>query len=152
MAETATATPLELSLRAVPSCVRDVREAAAGAARELGMSKRVVEDIRLCVSEAVTNVVRHAYVGEVGVVNVRFERLGRGVLVVVRDFGSGWTTPGTRSRELGGFGWRLIRALADRTTVTSTSADGTRVAMSFGTRSPEVAPRPAAASAHASDP
>ena len=134
---TRAATPLEISLRAEASCVRDAREAVAEAARELGMSTHVVDDIRLCVSEAVANVVRHAYVDEIGNVHIRFERLGRGAVVVVRDFGSGSATSGTtRARNSGGFGWKIIQALADRYTVTSSSEEGTEVSMSFGTRSP----------------
>ena len=93
---TLVATPLELSLPAKSSCVRDAREAVADAAREVGLPKRVVDDIRLCVSEAVSNAVRHAYRVEPGEVHVQFRRLGRGVLVVVRDFGSGsWTSYAT---------------------------------------------------------
>ena len=134
---TRTATPLEISLRAEPSCVRDAREAVAEAARELGLPKHAVDDIRLCVSEAVANVVRHAYVGEIGDVHIRFERIGRGVVVVVRDFGSGSATPSaTSARDSGGFGWKIIQALTDRYTVTSPSEEGTEVSMSFGMRSP----------------
>jgi anti-sigma regulatory factor (Ser/Thr protein kinase) len=130
-------TPLRLSLRAEPSCVRYAREVVAEAVSELGMPRRVVSDVRLCVSEAVSNVVRHAYVGEVGDVHITSQRLGGGVLVVVRDFGSGAPTRrATRAHSSGGFGWPIIRALADRCTVRSTSKDGTEVTMSFGTRLP----------------
>jgi serine/threonine-protein kinase RsbW len=135
-------TPLRLSLRAEPSCIRYARDAVAEAVSEFGMPTRVVNDVRLCVSEAVSNAVRHAYVGEVGDVHIMFQRLGGGVLVVVRDFGSGApTTRGTHARSSGGFGWPIIRALADRCTVNSTSKDGTEVTMSFGTRVPATARR-----------
>jgi serine/threonine-protein kinase RsbW len=134
---TRAATPLEISLRAEPSSVRDAREAVAEAARQLGISTSVVDDIRLCVSEAVANVVRHAYVDEIGNVHIRFERLGRGVVVFVRDFGSGSATSSTtRARSSGGFGWKIIQALTDRYTVTTSSEKGTEVSMSFGTRPP----------------
>ena len=135
-------TPLRLSLRAEPSCVRYAREAVAEAASELGMPRRLVNDVRLCVSEAVSNAVRHAYVGELGDVHITFQRLGGGVRVVVRDFGTGMPTRRrTRARSSGGFGWTIMRALADRCTVKSTSKDGTEVTMSFGTRLPAPAPR-----------
>jgi serine/threonine-protein kinase RsbW len=136
------AAPLDLSLRAVPPSIREAREAAAEAARKLDLSNMIVNNVRLCVSEAVTNVVRHAYVGEAGDVRITAERLEPGIRVVVRDSGSGTTTVHERDRrEVGGLGWKIVRALADRVTVTSSSERGTEVTMSFGTRADGRSPR-----------
>jgi hypothetical protein len=75
-------------------------------------------------------------------VHITFERLGRGVRVVVRDFGSGaGTIGGTSQRDIGGLGWKIVEALADRCTVKSSFAEGTEVSMSFGTLSPATATR-----------
>ncbi len=131
------ASRLELSLRAEPSSVRTAREALAEAALEVGLSESVVDDLRLCVSEAVTNVVRHAYSDGVGDVLVTLEAVGDGVLVVVRDFGLGSGTHFvSRPGDEGGFGWKIIRTLTDAYTITTPHEGGTEVAMSFGAQAP----------------
>jgi anti-sigma regulatory factor (Ser/Thr protein kinase) len=127
-----TGTPrLELRLQAEPSSARQAREAVAKAATSLGARPAVVDDIRLCVSEVVTNAVRHAYLGEPGEVVVSCDRFRGGVLVVVRDFGLGTTPHAPRRHGEGGFGWKIVQSLADRYTVRSTPEDGTEVWMSF---------------------
>src|SRR5262245_11167623 len=125
-------TTTRLELRATPEAVRQGREAVATAAVELGLSSTVVDDIRLCVSEALTNAVRHAYEDDAGTVAVSVERRGQGVLVVARDFGS-WTRADDRNRpESHGFGLKIIRVLADESSVEQTD-EGTVVSMAFGT-------------------
>jgi anti-sigma regulatory factor (Ser/Thr protein kinase) len=130
---TATTARLDLSLRADPSSVRAAREAVATMASVLGVSRDVVDDMRLCVSEAVTNAVRHAYPSEPGEVQVSCDRFGAGTLVVVRDFGLGATPPHSPQGPDGGFGWKIIEVLADGFSVTSSPEDGTEAWMSFGT-------------------
>ena len=61
MTRSTTTALLELWLPAIPSSIRDARVAAGEVVTELGGSERLVDDVRLCVSEAVTNAVRHAY-------------------------------------------------------------------------------------------
>ena len=65
---------MELSLPAVPASVRETRAEITAVLVELGVDERVRDDIRLCVSEAVTNVVRHAYPLEPGMVQVVLDR------------------------------------------------------------------------------
>lgn len=132
---TSTATRLELRLRAEPSSVRRARQAVAEVATRLGAPRDVVDDMRLCVSEIVTNVVRHAYPGTPpGDMQISCDRFRGGVLVVVRDFGLG-TTPSRAPPRAGdgGFGWKIVESLADRYAVMSSPEDGTEVWMSFGT-------------------
>ena len=52
---------LQLSLEARPENVAVVRQVLGGAAAALGMEGRAVDDLRLALSEACTNVVVHAY-------------------------------------------------------------------------------------------
>jgi anti-sigma regulatory factor (Ser/Thr protein kinase) len=139
---------IEMTLCADGPSIREAREAAATAAVDLGAGRDVVEDIRLCVSEIVSNVVRHAYPDGTGEVNLSVDRNGRGVLVVVRDFGVGTTMRRASDDHDGGFGWKIVRTLADRYAVVSTPEDGTEVWMSFGTISRAVRPRPRLRAAH----
>lgn len=131
-----TATYLELSLPAVPASVRRARVSVAEAAAELGASERVVEDVRLCVSEAVANVVRHAYGTRRGEVEVAVEREDGELNVVVHDDGRGLRSTRLR-RSVGGFGLEIIERLAGRSTITSTLGAGTEVRMTFSLGSAE---------------
>jgi anti-sigma regulatory factor (Ser/Thr protein kinase) len=118
---------LELSLPAIPSSVRVARGAVSEAITPF-VSDELADDVRLCVSEAVTNAVRHAYGpevadGEVGVLVVRLEDELR---VVVRDEGRGIDEPLAGE----GFGLQLIARVANRHTLHRGDI-GTTVSMSF---------------------
>ena len=123
-------TCLELSLPAVPQCVRPARHAVAEAVASLASTKRLVDDVRLCVSEAVTNVVRHAYGRRRGQVDIVVERDDGELTVVVRDAGVGMPPP-KRRHESGGFGLKIIDELAKESTISQTAEGGTEVAMVF---------------------
>ena len=93
-----------------------------------------LDDALLAVSEAVNNVVLHAYGDSPGPpqrVSVRIWVQGDTVEVVVADTGAGFTE-GDRAPATGlGAGLRLIEALADEARVLS-DAGGTVVMMRFG--------------------
>jgi serine/threonine-protein kinase RsbW len=90
-----------------------------------------IERIRLALTEACTNVVRHAYAGDAGMLDVGV-CLGRStVVVVVRDCGVGLTDEGTpRGESGGGLGLPLIDMLADRVEI-APRLPGTSVRMTF---------------------
>jgi anti-sigma regulatory factor (Ser/Thr protein kinase) len=114
-----------------PACVKEGREAVVDAVAALGVDERIHDDVRLCVSEAMTNAVRHAYGTGSGLVDVSVTRKERGAVVVVRDFGSGIVASGTGSD--GGFGLSIIATLTDQYALKSVSDVGTKVAMAFAT-------------------
>ena len=125
-----TATCLELVLPAVPVSVRRAREAVGEAVASAGGDHRLADDVRLCVSEAVSNVVRHAYAGgSRGEAEIVVEREDRTLKVVVRDTGKG-ATPAKRAKS-GGFGLKIIDKLASAYTFTSKPDAGTEVQMVF---------------------
>lgn len=85
-----------------PTVVRTLRSELVDYARLLGASEQTCDAIALAVSEALTNVVRHAYIGqEPGpiIVDARLERRGQ-LLVRVSDEGGG-PTPRADSPGLG---------------------------------------------------
>lgn len=86
--------------------------------------------IALAVSEAVANVVRHAYprTGAGGRVEVEAELEDRSIVVSVADGGAGLT--GQTERERNGMGLPVIGRMADGVTVVSDET-GTRVTMRF---------------------
>ena len=87
-----------------------------------------VYDLKLAVTEAATNVIRHAAVEKF---QVEYRVLFRAVEVVVVDRGGGFdvgsfkATPG----EHGGFGLAVIQSLVDEVAVDSTAEGGTRLRM-----------------------
>src|SRR5579875_3771460 len=102
----------ERSYDATPEAVGRVRADLAAFAAGHGMHARRIEDVRLAASEAVTNVVLHAYPARAGTVHVT-ARLADGALwISVRDFGVG-VRPSGAGRSGLGLGLALIGRLAD---------------------------------------
>jgi anti-sigma regulatory factor (Ser/Thr protein kinase) len=136
---TGSMTCLELSLPAVPQCIRQARLAVGDAVASLASRNGLVHDVRLCVSEAVTNVVRHAYNGRRGRVDIVVEREDDALRVVVRDSGVGIPPPSRRNGS-GGFGLKIIDELTRKSTISRASEGGTEVAMVFDLNGERAAP------------
>ncbi|MEA2181776.1 MAG: serine/threonine-protein kinase RsbW [Solirubrobacteraceae bacterium] len=98
-------------------------------ASDCGASQRQCEDIAVAVSEALSNVVKHAYVGRdaPGIVAIEASARGPALVVVVSDEGIG-----IRARESRGVGMglRLIFRLTERLEFVDTMP-GARVSMTF---------------------
>ena len=128
------ATTLEVRADATPECIRPLREAVASLASEICMSSVQVEAIKLCVGEAITNAVRHAYPeGEPGPVDVSAHVVGDELVVTVADGGRWPENQFPHPEDEGGFGLAFISRLTDGCTFTATS-DGTTVEMLFPLR------------------
>jgi serine/threonine-protein kinase RsbW len=126
----ATPSPVRLSLPARARNIAVVRRALEAVAEELALPRRLVEDMRLAVTEACTNVVRHAYTGDQSALRVELRPQPRGMLVVVEDRGRGISP----SPDGGGpgLGLPLIAALTEDLEIThGPGHKGSRVAMSF---------------------
>jgi anti-sigma regulatory factor (Ser/Thr protein kinase) len=88
-----------------------------------------VEGLTLAVSEAVANVVAHAYGdGEPGLIDLAASTAPGEVAVVVRDRGRGMAAPSLRPGA--GFGIEIIRGLA-RTVTLDDGAPGVALTMRF---------------------
>ncbi|HEX6988096.1 MAG TPA: ATP-binding protein, partial [Bacillota bacterium] len=78
-----------IEAKAVLGNVAVIRYAVAAVAAQLSFTIPEIEEIKVAVSEAVTNAVVHAYPDEPGVVHVRAEVDGEQLTVVVSDHGVG---------------------------------------------------------------
>jgi len=108
-------TSLSLKLAAEPQNVREARDEAASYAEQLGLSPPGVEDLKTIVSEACSNIVRHAYPegAEERPMEVEVEKTDGELTVTVRDSGSGIRPPtGARPSSLR-LGFILMGSLAD---------------------------------------
>ena len=128
-------TEIALNLPARAENVSLVRHTLGGIAGPLGMDEEAVAGMRLAVTEACTNVVRHAYHGGVGPLEVVMRPHPDDLEIIVSDFGAGvGPSPDVNGP---GLGLPLIAALSDRLDVQHAPNAGTRLAMAFsldGTR------------------
>jgi serine/threonine-protein kinase RsbW len=111
----AQATSLSLKLAAEPQNVRQARDQAASCAEALGMSALGVEDLKTIVSEACSNIVRHAYPEDATErpMEVDMKKTDGELTVTVRDCGTGIRPPtGARPSSLR-LGFILMGSLAD---------------------------------------
>jgi anti-sigma regulatory factor (Ser/Thr protein kinase) len=127
------ATRFELVLPADAAAVGEARAGVVRAAIGFHLDPALVEDVRLCVSETVTNVVRHAYRDEKGTVAIAVLPLEPGILVVVSDRGRGIQASCVPSVG-GGLGIPIVERLSDRCSFAHGLDGGTEVRMEFGTR------------------
>jgi anti-sigma regulatory factor (Ser/Thr protein kinase) len=123
---------IELSLPARPENIAVVRHVLGAVGACLHLDAELVEDMRLAVTEACTNVVRHAYEDGRGPIELFITPEEHGVRVVVADRGRGiGPSPDTRGP---GLGLPLIAAIASSLQIDQVSGVGSRITMSFARR------------------
>jgi serine/threonine-protein kinase RsbW len=126
---------IRLTLPARPENVAVVRHVMGAFADALNLPRDIADDIRLALTEACTNVVRHAYDGsEPGALDVVIRPDGDLVEIVVSDYGRGMTASPDMAGP--GLGIQLIAALAHRLVIEHAPQAGSRLAMSFARQQP----------------
>jgi serine/threonine-protein kinase RsbW len=129
------ASDVRLALPARPENVALIRHVLGALAEALDLPAEIVEDMRLAVTEACTNVVRHAYEPHApGPVEVTIRPGDDAVSVVVADHGRGIGTSCDTSGP--GLGLPLIAAIADEVDLQPQPGGGSRVAMTFARHRP----------------
>lgn len=94
------------------------RLALSGLADIVALPDELLADLKLALTEAVSNSVRHAYAGESGFVSIAYELSGTALAVEVVDDGKGFDPERPaplEGEELteGGLGIAIIRTIAD---------------------------------------
>ena len=94
------------------------RLALSGLADLIELPEELLADLKLALTEAVSNSVRHAYAGGAGFVSIAYELGGDALAVEVVDDGKGFDPdrpPALEGEELteGGLGIAIIRTIAD---------------------------------------
>jgi anti-sigma regulatory factor (Ser/Thr protein kinase) len=110
---------IDLKLRPTPGAVPDARSALESLGEKV--SPQTLEDLRLLVSELVTNSVRHAGLRDSQTIELKVKVVEETVRVEVNDQGSGFEpTPRTaQSEDESGWGLYLVSRLSDRWGVSS---------------------------------
>jgi serine/threonine-protein kinase RsbW len=109
---------VRLTIPAKPEYITLVRLALSGLSRLRPLSEETLGDLKLAVTEACTNSVRHGYMGGGdGTVEVLYELQPDRLVVEVADDGPGFDESGKRPTEEnlaeGGLGIAIIKALTD---------------------------------------
>jgi serine/threonine-protein kinase RsbW len=90
--------------------------------RDLGLPERTIYDLELAVDEACSNVIRHAYGGQAGMIDLAIRREDGCIRVTIRDWGRAFDPAAVpvpdvnaplEQRPLGGLGLFLMRQMMD---------------------------------------
>jgi serine/threonine-protein kinase RsbW len=116
---------VRLTFPAKPDYLLLARLALSGLARELPLGDELVADLKLAVTEACGNAVRHAYVGTNGDVSVIFAIDDSRLVMTVEDSGEGIRAPDSIAEAAmaptgpleSGMGMPIIRAIVDELSV-----------------------------------
>jgi len=109
---------VRLTIPAKPEYITLSRLALSGLARVRAFSEDTLADLKLALTEACSNSVRHAYDQGEGHVDISFELLDDRLIVEVADDGSGFEPAADGSAiedepSEGGLGIAIIRSIAD---------------------------------------
>jgi serine/threonine-protein kinase RsbW len=115
---------VRLRIPARPEYIALARLALSGVAELSTLSEEDVADLKLALTEAVSNSVRHAYSGGEGSVSVAYELTGSALQIEVTDDGAGFDPATAAQRDgdeisEGGLGIAIIRTIADELEIVS---------------------------------
>lgn len=117
------------SYPAVPATVPQARSVVADFAARAGASGKLLDSVRLAVSEAVTNAVVHAYRELPGEVQITAAIAADELWVLIADHGCGHLTPAATPGL--GLGLMLMAEASDELVIAERADGGTEVRMQF---------------------
>jgi serine/threonine-protein kinase RsbW len=122
---------VRLTIPARPEYITLGRLALTAIAGVRPLSDETLHDLKLALTEACTNSVRHAYAGGTGTVEIVYELYPDRLEVVVVDQGEGFTPRAGRNGDdelsEGGLGIAIIEALSDELEITQRDEGGSRL-------------------------
>ena len=115
---TANASSILLTIPAKPEYISLCRLALTGLSRLRTLGDETLADLKLALTEACSNSVRHAYPDGNGIVEIRYDLRPDSIVIEVSDSGEGFDFSEREPRpeeELseGGLGIAIIRSIAD---------------------------------------
>jgi anti-sigma regulatory factor (Ser/Thr protein kinase) len=123
---------LSKSYAAVPRSLSPARRAVTPLAINAGATRDEVDAIRLAASEALTNVILHAYGDRTGEIHLTAAVAGGEIWLLIADDGDGLHQGGGKSGL--GLGLTLIAQACDELTIVKRSGGGTELRMRFRLR------------------
>ena len=124
---------LKFSVPGKPEYVRTIRMAVSSVASNLGFDVEAIDDIKVAVSEACTNVVKHGKQCE-SIYEVSCEITEDGIVISVIDMIGGYDVesyipPDLDAPKENGLGILIIKTLMDEVNITSKMGVGTEIRM-----------------------
>jgi serine/threonine-protein kinase RsbW len=108
---------VRLSIPAKPEYITLCRLALTGISRLRPLSEEALADLKLALTEACSNSVRHAYANGDGIVDIRYQLGADRLVIEVADNGEGFEPLDSADDDAdlseGGLGIAIIRAVAD---------------------------------------
>ncbi len=124
-----------LKVHSDPKYLSVIRAVTAKVGELSGLSDRAIEDVKLAVDEACSNVIRHAYGGDpTRSILIRFRTTEKGFEVLIEDEGMKAKPESIQGRSLddvrpGGLGIHLIKRAFDLFSFDPTKKTGNRLRM-----------------------
>jgi serine/threonine-protein kinase RsbW len=125
---------IRLTIPARPEYITLGRLALTAIAGVRPLSDETLHDLKLALTEACTNSVKHAYGEDGGSIDIVYELLSDRLAVEVGDAGAGFEPNGARrggaaedELEEGGLGIEIIRALTDEVEIAEREGGGSRL-------------------------
>jgi serine/threonine-protein kinase RsbW len=125
---------VRLTIPARPEYITLGRLALTAIAGVRPLSDETLHDLKLALTEACTNSVKHAYGENGGSVDIVYELLSDRLAVEVGDAGTGFDprdpragAPSEEELEEGGLGIEIIRALTDEVEIAEREGGGSRL-------------------------
>ncbi|WP_199533642.1 ATP-binding protein [Romboutsia maritimum] len=114
-----------------PQYVGIIRLTTSGIANKIGFPIDDIEDIKVAVSEACTNAIKHS---NDDIFNITFKILDNGLNIEIQDNGQGYDISKIKAPDLenpkeNGLGLFIIQSLMDDVSIESNDKDGTIIKM-----------------------
>ena len=121
---------VKMEVQALPENISVVRLTASGLASKMGFDLEAIEDIKVCISEACTNAIRHS---DEKIFHVEFSVFEDNINIKVYDNGKGYDVSSVPEPDFGdpkenGLGLFIIKTLMDEVEITSDDS-GTCICM-----------------------
>ena len=122
---------IKMEITSKPDYVGIIRLTTSGIANKVGFSMDDIEDIKVAVSEACTNAIKHS---SDEIFNITFSILENGIAIEIKDNGKGYDVdsidkPDLSNPKENGLGLFIIKTLMDEVSIESKDNIGTVVRM-----------------------
>ena len=122
---------IKMEITANPAYVRIIRLTTSGIANKVGFCMDDIEDLKVAVSEACTNAIKHSSDDRFTIIYTMIEN---GLTIDIIDNGNGYDTssinePDIENLKESGMGLFIIEALMDEVSIESQEGKGTSIKM-----------------------
>ena len=122
---------IKMEISANPEYVSIIRLTTSGIANKVGFCLDDIEDLKVAISEACTNAIKHSLDDKF---LVEFSILNNGLSIEVQDKGTGYDVDSLQEPDLanpkeGGLGLFIIKTLMDEVNTISNTDEGTTIKM-----------------------